>query len=107
MGSRRHRDKHRLRPRMRQQTGQVNGPRVQRFKHGRNGKQNINYKNSIIMKAWSIIWGILAAACLIAVFCGATQHFWTFGISAAMCLAFRAEDETDETDEDDDSHGSR
>lgn len=47
------------------------------------------------MKAWTTIWGIMAASCLIAVFCGATHHFWTFGISLAMCLAFKAE-ETDE-----------
>ena len=55
------------------------------------------------MKAWATIWGIMAAACLIAVFCGATHHFWTFGISAAMCLAFRSEDK--ETDENKESHG--
>lgn len=52
------------------------------------------------MKAWSYIWGIMAAACLIAVFCGAPHHIWTFGISAAMCLAFRAEDKTTEKNED-------
>lgn len=52
------------------------------------------------MKAWSNIWGILAAICLIAVFYGATHHFWTFGISTAMCLAFRSEDEYTEKNED-------
>lgn len=50
------------------------------------------------MKAWSIIWGIMAAVSLIAVLTGATHHFMTFGISAAMCLAFKAE-EDEETDE--------
>lgn len=55
------------------------------------------------MKAWSIIWGIMAATCLIAVFCGATHHFWTFGLSAAMCLAFKAEDK--KTDENQERHG--
>ena len=52
------------------------------------------------MKAWSYIWGIMAAACLIAVFCGAVHHFWTFGISTAMCLAFRAEEKNTEQNED-------
>ena len=51
------------------------------------------------MKAWSIIWGIMAAACLIAVFCGATHHFLTFGISTAMCLAFMHEEKTNEDEE--------
>jgi hypothetical protein len=57
------------------------------------------------MKTWSYIWGIMAAACLIAVFCGATHHFWTFGISTAMCLAFLPEEEEEEeTSKDEQSH---
>lgn len=47
------------------------------------------------MKAWTFIWGIMAAICLIAVLSGATHHILTLGISAAMCLALRADD-TDE-----------
>lgn len=52
------------------------------------------------MKAWTIIWGIMAAVSLIAILTGATHHFLTFGASLAMCLAFRAES----TEEDKDSH---
>lgn len=47
------------------------------------------------MKVWTITWGIMAAACLIAVLTGATHHLWTFGLSTAMCLAFRAEENKD------------
>lgn len=50
------------------------------------------------MKAWTITWGIMAAICLIAVLTGATHHFMTFGISLAMCLAFRTEENEDEED---------
>lgn len=52
------------------------------------------------MKAWTTIWGIMAAISLIGILKGATQHFATFGICLAMCLAFRSED-----NEDEESHG--
>ena len=47
------------------------------------------------MKVWTITWGIMAAACLIAVLTGASHHFMTFGISLALCLAFHTEDNED------------
>lgn len=50
------------------------------------------------MKAYTITWGIMAAICLIAVLTGATHHFMTFGISLAMCLAFRTEENEEDNE---------
>lgn len=50
------------------------------------------------MKAWSIIWGIVAATCLVVALTGATHHFWTFGISTAMCFAFAEESKEEDAD---------
>lgn len=52
------------------------------------------------MKAWNIIWGILAAACGIAVAIGATHHLITCGICLAMYLAGRAEVKKEEQSHD-------
>lgn len=43
------------------------------------------------MKAWNIIWTIMAIAALIAVLSGAYHQLVTLGISLAMCTGFRAE----------------
>ena len=50
------------------------------------------------MKTWSIIWGILAACCLIAILCGATHHCITCGISAIMSFAMWPDKKDNEKD---------
>jgi len=47
------------------------------------------------MKAWSIIWGIMAAGCLIAVFCGATHQLVTASIAGIMSFVMWPEDKSE------------
>lgn len=53
------------------------------------------------MKAFSIIWGILAAFCLAAVFTGHTHHWVTAFASIVMCIAWLPEQKEEER------HGNR
>jgi hypothetical protein len=45
------------------------------------------------MKAWSIIWGIVAAAGVIAILFGHTHHCVTAFVAGAMSFAMWPEDE--------------